>query len=230
MSAAPALPHPLLPVFLAAADAAFPPADGQVIFMPAPQKGMHAIVSFTGHAIVATSLPATDFAEFDLDGFGSALEPGVLQRLAGPGGEIGVLDVTLVRHGQGGGSGLPMRDDLDHHPRVLHARRLRSDVRVHGDDRGLITIASGLAGRTEMSVELHHPDSSDGAGRALIHEALRLVPAGEPVFAAVAPGNARSLRAFLASGFRPISSEVIITTDSYDPASTATREASSCSS
>jgi hypothetical protein len=39
---------------------------------------------------------------------------------------------------------------------------------------------------------------------------LRLVPAGEPVFAAVAPGNACSLRAFLAAGFTPVGSEVII--------------------
>lgn len=37
-----------------------------------------------------------------------------------------------------------------------------------------------------------------------------LVPAGEPVFAAVAPGNARSLRTFLATGFVPIGSEVIL--------------------
>ncbi|RIQ11374.1 hypothetical protein DY240_28965 [Jiangella rhizosphaerae] len=40
--------------------------------------------------------------------------------------------------------------------------------------------------------------------------ALRLVPAGEPVFAAVTPGNARSLRAFLACGFTPVGSEVLL--------------------
>jgi hypothetical protein len=38
-----------------------------------------------------------------------------------------------------------------------------------------------------------------------------LLPAGEPLFAAVSPGNARSLRAFLAVGFTPVASEVIIT-------------------
>ncbi|MEV6138265.1 hypothetical protein AB0L63_19810 [Nocardia sp. NPDC051990] len=203
------LPHPLLPVFLAAADGAFPPADGQVIFMPATQKGMHAVVSFTGYAIFATSRPVTDFAEFHLDGFGAALQPDVLQRLAGATGEIGTLDVTLAHRGQGNGR-LPIREDLGHHPRVRHARHLRTGVRVHGDDRGLVTIASGLVGRTEISVELHHPDHGDGTGRALIHEALQLVPAGETVFAAVSPGNARSLRAFLACGFRPVGSEVII--------------------
>jgi hypothetical protein len=71
----------------------------------------------------------------------------------------------------------------------------------------LVTIGLGLAGRSEMSIET----SGDGAtGRALIHEALKLSPPGEPLFAAVSPGNARSLRAFLACGFTPIGSEVII--------------------
>jgi hypothetical protein len=77
---------------------------------------------------------------------------------------------------------------------------------VYGNDRGLVTVAEGLAGRTEISVEAFQV----GSGRQLIREALCLVPAGQPVFAAVAPGNARSLRAFLAEGFVPIGSEVII--------------------
>lgn len=38
-----------------------------------------------------------------------------------------------------------------------------------------------------------------------------LVSANDFVFAAVSPGNARSLRAFLAQGFVPVASEVIIT-------------------
>jgi hypothetical protein len=46
--------------------------------------------------------------------------------------------------------------------------------------------------------------------RCLLSDALGLVPRGEPVFAAVAPGNARSLRAFLATGFVPLGSEVLI--------------------
>jgi hypothetical protein len=70
---------------------------------------------------------------------------------------------------------------------------------VYGDDRGLVTVAIGLAGRTEISVEVSAA-AEKGVGRTLIREALRLVPTGEPVFAAVAPGNARSLRAFLAEG------------------------------
>jgi hypothetical protein len=62
-----------------------------------------------------------------------------------------------------------------------------------------------------MSIELHDPEHSHRRlGRSLLEDALALVPHGEPVFAAVSPGNARSLRAFLAAGFVPLGSETII--------------------
>jgi hypothetical protein len=191
--------HPLLGVLRSAAVGEFPPADGQAVYLPPLPGGGAAVVSMTGRAYLAT-----DRRVPGLDGFGSALRPEVLRFLAGE-REIGTLDVTLVARGRGGGT-LPSRTDLDDHPRVRHARALRDAVRVYGDERGLVTVAVGLVGRTEMSVEAAIP----GTGRALIREALALVPAGEPVFAAVAPGNARSLRAFLAEGFVPLGSEVII--------------------
>lgn len=191
-------PHPLLAVLLSAAAGVFPPADGAAVYLPPPRGGGGAVVSLTGRVYLAT-----DRRVAGLDGFGSALRPEVLRALAGE-RDIGTLDVTTVATGTGGGT-LPARTDLDDHPRVRHARALRDSVQVYGDDRGLVTVAAGLAGRTEMSVEAVVP----GTGRALIRAALGLVPAGEPVFAAVAPGNARSLRAFLAEGFVPLGSEVI---------------------
>jgi hypothetical protein len=195
--------HPLLAVLLDAAAGVFPPADGRAVFLPPLADGYAAVVSLTGRAYVAS-----DRRPPGLDAFGSALAPAVLAELAGPHGEIDTLDVTLAAPGLGGGA-LPARHDLDAHPRVRRARAWRTDVRVHGDRRGLVTVGSGLAGRTELSVELTAPGER-GTGRSLIHDALRLVPAGEPVFAAVAPGNARSLRAFLAAGFVPLGSEVVI--------------------
>lgn len=200
--------HPLLSVLTDAASGRFPPVDGGVVFLPPLRPGLEAVVSLTGRVYFATSLAAPDFADFPLDGFGAALEPGVLLRLAGRGGTVGVIDATLVARGTGRG-GPPPRADLDAHPRVEHARALRDDVEVFGDGRGLVTVARGLAGRTEISVE-NAPRQERGAGRSLVAEALGLVPEGEPVFAAVSPGNARSLRAFLAVGFRPIGSEVIV--------------------
>lgn len=71
--------------------------------------------------------------------------------------------------------------------------------------------ASGLAGRLEVSVEVVENRRGTGTGRALLSEALGLVSVDDFVFAAVSPGNARSLRAFLAQGFVPVASEVIIT-------------------
>jgi hypothetical protein len=201
--------HPLLPIYLRAARGEFPPADGQAIFMPSLQPEQAAVVSFTARAYIATSLSREDFADFELDGFGSAIRPRFLTRLAGATGHIFMTDMALVGRGRGGGS-LPVRDDLEDHIRVRYARTIRTNVRVHGDERGFITLADGLAGRPEMSIEINPGTENLGAGRALIGEALKLTPMGEPLFAAVSPGNARSARAFLAMGFVPIGSEVII--------------------
>jgi hypothetical protein len=166
------------------------------------------VATFTAHAYVCTDAPEA-LAGLALDGYGGALHPRVLLALAGPGGTVGVTDVTLVARGRGGGT-LPERGDLDEHPRVRYARDQRDDVRVHGDGRGLVTLAAGLAGRRELSVELTGSAPGRGAGRGLVADALGLVAAGEPVFAAVSPGNARSLRAFLAAGFVPVGGEVVI--------------------
>lgn len=187
--------HPVLVMLLAAAQGRFPPADGAVEFVAPLRGGRSAVVSFTGHTVVATPLTRQDLSLHRLDGFGAALQPAVLMRLAGAGGQVGVLDLTLVARGRGGNR-LPALDGLDEHPRVQHARALREQVRVHGDDRGLITLARGLAGRTELSIETAPALHGSGAGRTLIHDALTLVPVGVPVFAAVSPGNTRSLRAF----------------------------------
>ncbi len=213
--------HPLLTMLLAAAEGHFPLVDGDVEFLPALRSGRSAVVSFTGHAVLATSLAREDFAPHRLDGFGAALHPAVLMQLAGTGGQVGVLDLTLVARGRGGDH-LPTVTGLDDHPRVQHAHALREQVRVHGDDRGVVTVARGLAGRTEISVETATALHGSGAGRTLINDALTLVPAYAPVFAAVSPGNARSLRAFLASGFVPLASEVLISPADTPPTSLGT--------
>ncbi len=204
--------HPLLGLLSAAASGDFPDADGGVTFVPPLAGGLSAVVSFTGHAVVATSLGPRDLIGFELDGFGGALAPATLLLLA-RGGRVGVIDITLVARGIGGGQ-LPRTDTWDDHPRVRYARSIRADVAVHGDERGFVTIADGLAGRREMSIELAAPEESRGTGRQLIAAARGLVPSGEWLFAAVSPGNARSLRAFLSQGFVPIGSEVLLSPES----------------
>jgi hypothetical protein len=204
--------HPLLQLLLNAAEGRFPPVDGGVTVMPALDRGRACSIGFTGHAVVATDLDPAEVRSREPDGFGGSLAPDFLRWLAGAGGGIGTIDVTLVARGQGGsGSPPPPRPDLADHPRVRYAQEIRSDVRVFGDERGVVTLASGLAGRPELSIEAAPDGQGHGAGRSLLRDALSLVPSGAPLFAAVAPGNARSLRAFLAVGFVPIGSEVLIT-------------------
>ncbi len=65
--------------------------------------------------------------------------------------------MVLAAAGTGGGSDLPEQEDLVNHPRVGHARQLREDVRVWADERGLVALADGLAGRRELSVEAAVP-------------------------------------------------------------------------
>lgn len=204
-----AVGHPLSGVLARAAAGEFPNVDGAADLLPLDPAGTAAVVSFTGHAFVLTDLTADELADLALDGYGRASGPEALLRIA-RGGEIGTLDVVLVRRGEGGPCALAERSDLTDHPRVERAHHHRRDVRVLGDERGFVTIGSGLVGRTEMSVELVGAVHGRGAGRGLIAEGLRAVGHDELVFAQVAPGNAASLRAFLASGFVPIGSEVLI--------------------
>ena len=200
------VPHPLLTVLLDAADGRFPPADGVVEVLPVLRDGQQAVLSLTSHAYLAVDrLPP-----WPVTAYGDETHPRLLQHLAGQHATIGCLDVTLVARGTGADDGrppaLPRRTDLDDHPRVRHARHVRRDVAVHADPRGLVTLADGLAGRRELSIE-----ARPGTGATLLRDALALVPDGQPLFAGVAPGNARSLRALLRAGFTPLGSEVLLT-------------------
>jgi hypothetical protein len=205
-----AIDHPLGAALLAAADGRFPAVDGLAELVPLDPAGTCAVVCFTGHAFVLSDRPAGELAAFAPDGLGSALDPRLLVHLAGGTGAVGSIDVVLVRRGAGGGGALAARDDLELHPRVRRSRHHRRDVRVLGDDRGLVTIGRGLVDRVEISVELTGAGHGTGAGRALIADGLAEIGRGDLVFAQVAPGNAASLRAFLACGFVPIASEVLI--------------------
>jgi GNAT superfamily N-acetyltransferase len=205
-------PHPLLDVLLAAAAGQFPPVNGAVTVLPPLRSGLEVIVAFTGHAVVATALSVDDLTRAGADGYGGVVTPDVQRLIAGDGGWIGTQDLILVGSGLGDGSPspLPRRVDLADHPRVAHALAIRDDVAVYADERGLVTVARGAAGRSEISLELEPRRQGTGAGHELLREARRLVPAGATVFAAVAPGNARSLRLFLKQGFTPIGAEIVI--------------------
>ena len=209
-----AMPHPLLEVFVDAAHGRFPPADGGVTFLPVHRPGVEAIVAFTGHAFVMSELGPGDFVDLELDGFGLAQRPEAQLRVA-RGGRVGVIDATMVWLPRASPPAhvaeLTETDALEDHPRVRHARSIRSDVRVFAGDDGLVTLSTGLAGRLELGVAAFEPGR--GSGRRLIRAAQSLASPQLPLFAAVAPGNARSFRAFQAEGFSVVASEVVIEVD-----------------
>jgi hypothetical protein len=186
----------------------FPAQDGSVDVVPPWRDGMEALVSFTAHLVVATRVPSARLVSAGVDAYSGAFAAPVLAALAGDDGEVGGLDVLLMGVGTGR-TLLPERRGVADNPRVMHARAWREGVHVHGDGRGLVTVAQGVAGLPELSFEVP-ADRPPGTGRALMSDARGLIAEGEPVLACVAPGNARSLRAALAAGFVPIGAVQLI--------------------
>ena len=101
------------------------------------------------------------------------------------------------------------RPDLADHPRVRHALPIRGDVRVFGledDDDTVLTLATGLGGLAELSLQVSPARRSQGTGTLLARAGRGLLPPGEPVAACVSPANVPSVRALLRAGFEPVGS------------------------
>lgn len=197
--------HQLGVILTDAAHGRFPEPDGSVEIVPPWHAGVEGVVALSGRAYVVTNRPESEVMAWRLDGYGKAVDPRFVTWLAGSDGWCDCLDVLLVSFGTGVG-GPPRRDDLADHPRAEHARLVRTDVDVFGDARGLVTLGVGVGGLAELGVEVAPDLRGHHHGRSLVKDALGLVPAGEPVLAATAPGNAAAVRTFLAADFRPIGS------------------------
>jgi hypothetical protein len=205
----------LLQVLLEAAAGRFPPDDGLTEILPAPRGPCDAVVGFTAHHIVAADLRPEDvLARLPGDDIAAAMDARFLAWLAERLGTApGMIDAVLAADPLDAEPPLrlaPAPPGLSH-GRIDRASAYRTDLRVFANDEGsaVMAIGRGLAGRLEVTLEIDAPMRDAGLGRALIETARILIPAGEPLFAQVTPGNARSLRAFLAAGFRPIGSEVL---------------------
>jgi hypothetical protein len=123
----------------------------------------------------------------------------------------GTYDALLVTIGDASGAPAWLRraDDLAH-PRLERASRYRDIESVWTDDAGsLLMVGRGLCGRWEVGYEVAPDHRGAGVGRSLVGAARGLVPAGEPLWAQVAPGNAASMRSTLAAGFVPVAAEVL---------------------
>lgn len=207
--------HPVGRALRAAAAGQFPPVDGRWEEVPPWRPGVEAVIAFTGHALLAIARDhGVDLAGLGVDGFGGAHHPRVAVALAGADGWIDSLDAVLVTPGTGGANAtaaLVERPDLADHHRVVFAAAVRDAVQVLGrpTGSGLVTLGRGLGGLAELGVEVGD-DGAPGTGAALIAAALTHVPSGDVAVAAVAPGNARALRAFVTAGFRPVASVQLI--------------------
>jgi len=139
--------HPLAAVLERAASGAFPPADGATDVLGPDADGTLAVVCFTGHAFVLADVDSDDVARLQRDdaggGLGGALAPELLLWLAGSADHVGSIDVVMAARGTGCGAlGLTRRDDQLHHPRARRAAHHRRDVEIHGDDDGIVIVAS----------------------------------------------------------------------------------------
>lgn len=209
--------HPLAELIEAAADGRFPASDGGWHRVVSWRPGVEAVLAFTGHAVLAVDDDVSDerLTELGVDGLGGANHPRVLTELAGPDGWVDSLDALLVRRTAGPAAYEPLvdRPDLDDHPRAHWARAVRDQVRVLGRpdpaDRSVATLSRGIAGLTEVSVELAPTARGQGQAGSLVQAAVAAASPGL-VVAAVAPGNAASLRAFLGAGFEVIGSTQLL--------------------
>jgi hypothetical protein len=198
-----------------AVDGRPPPADGGVQVVGQPAGPVAGILAFTAHHVVA--------ADVDPSWVRERVPPGDLSAPVGPafvgelsaalGVEAGSLDVVFAGRGTGLGPGELLAAPPDpEHPRVSRSARYRTDVEMFRttDGDGVLIVGRGLAGRWEAAYEVDEDARGRGLGRTLAAAALDLVPAGEPLFVSVAPGNVASLRAVLATGrYRPIAGEVL---------------------
>jgi hypothetical protein len=206
--------HPLRTLLDNAAHGSFPPCDGVVEVLPSPGGYADAVIGFTGHFVIAADItpgsiaPRVAPADFSLP-----MAPGTLADL---GRQLGstprAYDALFCRIGDGAGAPPWLREvDAHDHPRVDRANRFRTDVRlwITDDDDAVLILGRGVCGRWELGFEVAPNAQRRGLGRAVAAAGAALVPAGEPVWAQVAPGNAASMRAVAAAGYSVVGSEVL---------------------
>lgn len=192
------------------------PTDPWLTVLPQPAGRTGAVLAFPGHFVVAADVPPewvhAQLPEVD---FCAPLNPPFLSAIcARLSRRVQNVDMVTLAEPAPGAPEIELIpvDDADH-PRVRRARRYRDGVRVWTAPGGVLILGRGLGGRWEAAVEVHEVSRNAGLGRRLAAAARHLVPDGRPVWAQIAPGNAASVRAFLAAGYRPIGAEALLVAD-----------------
>ncbi|MFI5872794.1 GNAT family N-acetyltransferase [Streptomyces sp. NPDC051445] len=200
----------------AAARGVFPPLDGRTTVVPQPSRRDAGVLSFTAHSVVFTDEDPRWVHETlraaDCDALAASMSPRFLTALLDRTGRVAeTIDALVVGSPLPGAPSLALTEIEDRdHPRVVSSRRRRDEVRVWAAEGGVVVLGRGVAGRLEVAVEVEEDVRHRGTGRALA-AAARHLGGGEPVWAQISPGNARSTRAFQAAGYRPVGAEALLT-------------------
>ncbi|MEU7703399.1 GNAT family N-acetyltransferase [Streptomyces sp. NPDC039028] len=202
-------------ILAAAARGAFPPPDGTTSVVPQPGPRDAGVLAFTAHSVVFTDAEPewvrSALAATASDPLAASMNPAFLVALmARTGRHMNTIDLLTVADALPGPPPLELREIADpDHPRVARALKFRDEVRVWAADGGLVVLGRGVAGRWEAAVEVDEDVRHRGLGRALATAARHLTP-DAVVWAQQSPGNARSVRAFQAAGYRPVASEALL--------------------
>ena len=175
------------------------------------------LLAFTGHSVVVADVdqpwvrdrvPEGDLSAPLCPPFLSALTAHLHRR-------VNNVDMITVAGALSGAPPVGLVECADRdHPRVRRALRYRDGVRVWVADGGLVLLGYGLAGRCEVAVEVEPSARGRGLGRRLARAARHLCADRSGfVWAQIAPGNAASVRAFLAAGYRPVGAEALLVAD-----------------
>ncbi|WP_031073626.1 N-acetyltransferase [Streptomyces sp. NRRL S-118] len=201
-------------ILAAAARGVFPPPDGSVRVVPQPSPRDAGVLAFTAHSVVFLDEDPRwvrqELAATASDALSAAMNPAFLAAvMARTGRSMNTIDLLTVAPALPGAPQLALREITDpDHPRVARAWKFRDDLRVWAADGGVVVLGRGVAGRWEAAVEVDEAARGGGLGRALAVAARHLVP-DAVVWAQQSPGNARSVRAFQAAGYRPVGSEAL---------------------
>ncbi|MFE0422675.1 GNAT family N-acetyltransferase [Streptomyces sp. NPDC058953] len=197
----------------------FPAADGRVVIVGQPGARDAGVLAFTAHSVVFTDEDPgwvrEELAATPSDPLAAAMNPVFLAAmLARTGRRMSTIDLLAVAPALPGVPQISLREiDDPGHPRVARATAFRDGVRVWAADGGVVLLGRGVAGRWECAVEVDEEVRGRGLGPALARAARQLVP-GDAVWAQIAPGNARSVRAFRSAGFIPVGSEALFSAES----------------
>jgi GNAT superfamily N-acetyltransferase len=191
----------------------YPPADGSVTILPQPSPRHAGVLALTAHSVIFADVdPAWVRGQLAPGDLAAPVLPPFLEAMcAKTGRQSNCVDLLCVAAAQPGPPPAALSPiSGDGHPRVALALRYRDDVRTWAVPGGIVTVGRGVAGRWEVAVEVDPDHRGRGLGRELAGAARHLVPDGAPLWAQITPGNAASIRAFLAAGYRPVGSEVLL--------------------